>query len=120
MKQVVTKALAAVAIGLGLLLSSGAGGSLAAQEARIANIIVEGNQRIEAETVLSYLTFSPGDVYDPQEADEALKRLYATGLFADVKIDREPPDVRVTVVENPIVILPDGFFAVSRPSFFQL
>ncbi len=69
----------------------------------IANIRVEGNQRIEAETVLSYMQLSPGDKFDAARVDKALKNLFASGLFADVSFRREGDDLVVTVVENPII-----------------
>jgi outer membrane protein insertion porin family len=69
----------------------------------IANIRVEGNQRIEAETVLSYMQLSPGDKFEAAHVDKALKNLFASGLFADVSLRREGDDLVVTVVENPII-----------------
>lgn len=69
----------------------------------IANIRVEGNQRIEAETVLSYMQLSPGDHFEAARVDKALKNLFASGLFADVSFRREGNDLIVTVVENPII-----------------
>ncbi len=69
----------------------------------IANIRVEGNQRIEAETVLSYMQLSPGDKFDAARVDKALKNLFASGLFADVSFRREGDDLIVAVVENPII-----------------
>src|SRR5262245_26604007 len=69
----------------------------------IANIRVEGNQRIESETVLSYMQLSPGDPFEAQRIDRALKNLFASGLFADVSLRREGDDLVVTVVENPII-----------------
>lgn len=69
----------------------------------IANIRVEGNQRIEAATVLSYMQLSPGDRFEPTRIDNALKNLFASGLFADVTFRREADDLVVTVVENPII-----------------
>ncbi len=69
----------------------------------IANIRVEGNQRIEAETVLSYMQLSPGDRFDAARVDKALKNLFASGLFADVSFRREGDDLIVAVVENPII-----------------
>ena len=69
----------------------------------IANIRVEGNQRIEQETVLSYMQLSAGDRFEPQGIDRALKNLFASGLFADVSLRREGDDLVVTVVENPII-----------------
>jgi len=69
----------------------------------IAAIRVEGNQRIEPETVISYMKLAPGDPFDPARIDASLKALFATGLFADVTLRREGNDLVVRVVENPII-----------------
>jgi len=70
---------------------------------RIERILVEGNQRIEAATVLNYLTVVPGDGFDEGEIDQSLKRLFGTGLFADVVIRRQGNDLIIVVVENPVI-----------------
>ncbi|MEM7620808.1 MAG: outer membrane protein assembly factor BamA [Pseudomonadota bacterium] len=64
---------------------------------------IEGNRRVEPETVKSYLTFNIGDPYDEEQVDESLKALFATNLFSDVRIRRSRTVVTVTVVENPII-----------------
>jgi outer membrane protein insertion porin family len=69
----------------------------------IRAIKVEGTQRIEPETVRSYLTIAAGDRYDPAKVDQSLKVLFATGLFADVVITTEGTDLVVRVAENPII-----------------
>jgi outer membrane protein insertion porin family len=69
----------------------------------IQHIVVRGTQRIEPETVLTYISIREGEVYNEQAVDTALKTLYATGLFADVKIDFEGSTLSVHVVENPII-----------------
>ncbi len=69
----------------------------------IQAIRVEGNERIESGTVLSYMLLQPGDPFDPNRIDRSLKTLYATGLFKDVSITRQGNDLVVHVVENPIV-----------------
>jgi outer membrane protein insertion porin family len=69
----------------------------------IRSILVEGNQRIEARTVQSYLLVEPGDPFDAERIDLSLKTLFATNLFADVSIDRNGDDLLVRVVENPII-----------------
>lgn len=74
-----------------------------AQAVVIRDIRVEGNRRVEPETVRSYLQFGPGDRYDPIRVDESLKALFATGLFSDVRIRRRGGTVIVVVVENPII-----------------
>jgi len=89
---------------LSLGLSAGMGDlSASAQSAVISSIVVEGNRRVEPETVRSYLTFSSGDSYDPAEINQSLKTLFATGLFQDVRIRRQGSTIIVIVVENPIV-----------------
>lgn len=69
----------------------------------IQAIRVEGNQRIEAGTIRSYILVQPGDPFDPTRLDNSLKTLYATGLFQDVRLDREGDTLVVHLVENPIV-----------------
>lgn len=70
---------------------------------RIRAILVQGNQRLEPETVKSYLLLGPGDAFDPQAIDLSLKTLFATGLFADVAIYQQGDVLVVSVVENPII-----------------
>lgn len=69
----------------------------------IRQIVVEGVQRIEPATVLSYMTLAEGDPFSASGVNESLKTLFATGFFADVSILREGNDLIVRVVENPIV-----------------
>ena len=69
----------------------------------IKTIQVQGNQRVEANTVASYLLFAPGDPYSEDRIDLSVKTLYATGLFADVLIEPRDGNVLIRVVENPII-----------------
>ena len=69
----------------------------------IQNIRVEGTNRIEVESVLSYMLIKPGDPFDPQRMDASLKALFATGLFSDVTLRREGSTLVVRVVENPVI-----------------
>ncbi len=69
----------------------------------VANIQVVGTQRIEPETVRSYLRIQPGDPWDDEKMNESLKALFATGLFADVRLSRVGNTLVVKVVENPII-----------------
>lgn len=69
----------------------------------IQRIVVEGNNRVEADTVRSYLTVATGDPFDPGKMDASLKTLFATGLFADVSFARQGDDLVIKVVENPII-----------------
>ncbi|RMF07869.1 MAG: outer membrane protein assembly factor BamA, partial [Alphaproteobacteria bacterium] len=74
-----------------------------AQAFVISDIEVRGSQRIEPDTVRSYLTVAPGDVYNDEAIDASLKRLFSTGLFSDVSISRRGDVLIVDVVENPII-----------------
>ncbi len=69
----------------------------------IRSIQVQGNQRVEANTVASYLLFAPGDPLSEERIDLSIKTLYATGLFADVLIEPRDGNVLIRVVENPII-----------------
>ncbi|MBF0130149.1 MAG: outer membrane protein assembly factor BamA [Alphaproteobacteria bacterium] len=69
----------------------------------IGRILIEGNKRIEPETVRSYMSIQEGDSFDPDRVDRSLKSLFATGLFADVVLNREGDALVVKVVENPII-----------------
>lgn len=88
-----------------VLFGISAGGSQAwAQSGPVVRSIkVEGNRRVEPETVRSYLQFSLGSQYSPSKVNDSLKALFATGLFSDVRIGRQGGTVIVKVVENPIV-----------------
>ncbi|WP_206378285.1 outer membrane protein assembly factor BamA [Sneathiella limimaris] len=79
------------------------GSSHAQTSNSITEIRVEGNRRIEAATVKSYLLFDVGSPYDRGRVDKSLKALFNTGLFADVTIRRNGSSVTVAVVENPII-----------------
>lgn len=69
----------------------------------IRDIKVDGNQRIETATVLSYLDIRKGDAFDTAAMDRALKNLYSTGLFADVSLFQQGKDLIIKVSENPII-----------------
>jgi outer membrane protein insertion porin family len=69
----------------------------------VREVRVDGIERVEPETIRSYLVIQPGDPFDNQRIDRSLKALFATGLFADVSIRREGDGLVVKVVENPII-----------------
>ncbi len=106
--QLILGILLALALGFGVGVGTH---STWAQEAEtsteavgtIGAIAIEGNERIEAETVRSYLSIGVGDPFDGGTVNKALKALFATGLFADVTIRREGGTLVVRVVENPII-----------------
>ncbi|ABD25821.1 surface antigen (D15) [Novosphingobium aromaticivorans DSM 12444] len=69
----------------------------------IKSVTVQGSQRLEPDTILSYIRLRPGQAYSQAAADQALKDLYATELFADVSIRNNSGDVVVQVKENPVI-----------------
>lgn len=69
----------------------------------IHHIRITGTQRIEPATVMSYISLHAGDTYTDQAGDEALKALYATGLFSDVQIGWQNGTLTIHVAENPII-----------------
>jgi len=69
----------------------------------IRQILVEGNQRVEADTVLSYLLIQPGQTFDTRLVNLSIQTLFATGLFSDVQIEDRGEQVVVRVQENPII-----------------
>lgn len=69
----------------------------------IQSIVVTGNQRLEPDTIRSYIRMHAGQPYTQTAADQALKDLFATELFADVQIANDGGNVTITVKENPVV-----------------
>ena len=69
----------------------------------VQEVIVEGVQRIEPDTVRSYLLIREGDTFDALRINRSLKSLFATGLFADVTIQRRGNALVVSIVENPVI-----------------
>lgn len=70
---------------------------------RVTKIEISGAQRVEESTVASYMDLKVGDIVDADATDRALKSLFATGLFADVRVQNKGGLVRVDLVENPII-----------------
>ncbi len=70
----------------------------------IRSITVTGNQRLEPETVISYMPLRVGEQYTRERLDQALRDLYATELFADVVIGgADTGNITVQVRENPVI-----------------
>jgi outer membrane protein insertion porin family len=69
----------------------------------ISDIRVEGLQRTEAGTVFNYLPMQVGDVMSDEKAAQAIKSLYSTGFFKDVRIENEGDVLVVTVQERPSI-----------------
>src|SRR5689334_4962770 len=77
--------------------------ALAIEPFTISEIRAEGLRRLDIGTVLSYLPLSPGDVLSDQTSRQAIRALYASGLFQDVELDRDGNALVVRVVERPAI-----------------
>ncbi len=71
--------------------------------ALIQSIAVTGAQRLEPDTIRSYIKLRLGQPYTQVVADQALKDLYATELFTDVQIRNDNGVVAIEVKENPVI-----------------
>ncbi|MCB1633259.1 MAG: outer membrane protein assembly factor BamA [Xanthomonadales bacterium] len=89
---------AAVAASLCLI-----GPAFAFDSFQIADIRLEGLERIAAGTVFSYLPIERGDTLNDRSAGEAIRALYKTGFFNDVQIGRDGNILVLTLVERPAI-----------------
>lgn len=96
---IVAGALLGVAIGA----SPGAAPLSGSAMAQAFQIVVEGNRRVEADTIRSYFKTGRDARLDQAAIDDGLKALIETGLFADVKISRTGGQILVSVVENAVI-----------------
>lgn len=69
----------------------------------VRDIRVEGIQRTEAGTVFNYLPVKVGETFSEEKAAEAIKALFATGFFKDVRIDVNGEVLVVQVTERPAI-----------------
>jgi outer membrane protein insertion porin family len=70
---------------------------------RVTQMVVEGNQRVEPETIRSLLVTEPDGSFSEESLNKSLKKLFDSGYFADASLRIEGNTLIVTVVENPIV-----------------
>ena len=73
------------------------------QPFQVKDIRVEGIQRTEAGTVFSYLPIKVGETLTPDRASDAIKALYATGFFKDVRLEANDNVLIVSVEERPAI-----------------
>lgn len=78
--------------------------AVSAAEAAVVNRIeVRGNQRVDAETIRNYITIKPGKTFSNADIDEAVKSLFGSGLFSDVRINQVGSTLVVQVSEYQVV-----------------
>jgi outer membrane protein insertion porin family len=82
----------------------------------ITAIEIVGNRTVAADAVRAHVKLVQGNPYDAAKADQSIKALFATGLFAHVSIERRGTSVVVKVAENPIVehVYLEGNAAVDK------
>ncbi|WP_274424144.1 outer membrane protein assembly factor BamA [Chelativorans sp. YIM 93263] len=76
---------------------------VAAEAATVSRIEVRGNQRVDADVVRNQVGISPGESFTNTDVNDAVKRLFATGMFSDVSVQQSGNTLVVTVEENAIV-----------------
>ena len=89
---------------------------VAPQTAYVDRITISGNERIDSQTITSYLPFQTGATVDAELIDNAVKALYRTDLFSDVQIAMNGNEMVVTVVESPIInqVVFEGNHAITK------
>ncbi|HEU5434773.1 MAG TPA: outer membrane protein assembly factor BamA, partial [Telluria sp.] len=85
------------------VLTMCAGQALAVEPFVVKDIRVEGIQRTEAGTVFSYLPVRVGETFNDEKSIAAIKALYATGIFKDVRLEEENGVLVVLVEERPAI-----------------
>src|SRR5262249_40279195 len=74
-----------------------------AQAPTVSSIVVQGNQRVEADTIRAYFRPGPNGQLDAFQIDEGVKALISTGLFQEVRPAIQGGRLIITVVENPVI-----------------
>ncbi|SVC46826.1 uncharacterized protein METZ01_LOCUS299680, partial [marine metagenome] len=74
-----------------------------AQDSDISEIVIKGNQRVENETIISYMDVNIGDSFDVDNLNRNVKNIFSSGFFSDVKISKQGSKLIIKVIENPIV-----------------
>jgi outer membrane protein insertion porin family len=87
----------------GLMATFLASGVAAMEPFTVKDIRLEGIQRVEAGTVFSYLPVKVGDTMTDDKAAQAIKALFATGFFKDVRIEIDNGVVIVVLAERPAI-----------------
>jgi outer membrane protein insertion porin family len=75
----------------------------AAAQSVVGTVVVQGNQRVDADTIRAYARIRPGERVDAGRIDEAYKALIGTGLFEDVRLNMVGNRLVISVVENPVI-----------------
>jgi outer membrane protein insertion porin family len=100
-------AASAVALSAGMVVTGASVAQLlavtAAQAAVVSEVVVRGNQRVDATTIREYVGIEPGEQFTNADIDEGVKRAFATGLFSDVRVNQSGSALVIEVDEYAIV-----------------
>ena len=69
----------------------------------ITRVDIAGNRTVAAEAIRSHVKLGTANAYTPAQGDEAIKSLFSTGFFADVRIERRGSTLLIHVTENPVI-----------------
>ena len=74
-----------------------------ADDIKISNIIIQGNNRVSNATVLNYAEIKEGDIIQEENTQAIIKKLYETGYFDDIEVEINFNDLIIILVEKPII-----------------
>lgn len=92
-----------VLAGLALLFAALLAGAVEAQSYRFSNVVVEGNQRVDASTVLSYARIERGATVSAADLNRAFQDLLASGLFETAELVPQGSTLLIRVTEFPTI-----------------
>ena len=78
-------------------------GNIYAEDIKISNIIIQGNNRVTNATVLNYAEINQGDIIRQEKIQEIIKKLYDTGYFDDIEVELKFNDLIIKLDEKPII-----------------
>ncbi len=67
----------------------------------VSSIVIQGNERIEEDTIKSYLDITPGKAFTNEDLDNSVKKLYSSNLFQKIDVTPQGDKLFIKVVENP-------------------
>src|ERR1700728_680493 len=66
-------------------------------------IVVQGNRRVDTDTILQYFKAAPGEHLDADKINAGIKALYESGLFQDIHVTTQGDQLIISVVEAPVI-----------------
>ena len=74
-----------------------------AEDIKISNIVIQGNNRVSNATVLNYAEINEGDIIQQENIQNIIKKLYETGYFDDIEVVLNFNDLVIKLQERPII-----------------